>query len=293
MSSIDDISAVLGKKVSYSSKYDPGILVREKRSRNRDQYAIDEKNLKFVGYDNWNAYEISFLLTNGYPISGVAKIVYACDNPYLVESKSLKLYLNSFNMEKMGDNPLTAISNFTAQVETDLSELLKADVQVHVFLRPEKSSNLWRQYTDINDTFDISKLKITEYNETPTLLRAEIDGSKRFQIAIRYLRSNCKITSQPDWGTAFIHYKGDISVKLESLAQYIISFRNENHFHEEVCEMIFTRLYDTFAPKELMVACQYTRRGGIDINPIRATSEKLIPLDFQRAEAYFHRELQQ
>ena len=196
-------------------------------------------------------------------------------------------------MEKMGRTKDQAIANFTAQVETDLSELLEADVQVHVFLERERSTDLWKQYIDINDIIDISKLKIEHYDEAPEVLKIEAAGVTSFSLAINFLRSNCKITSQPDWGTAFIYYEGIRPIEIESIAQYIISFRNENHFHEEVCEMIFTRLQEKLAPKKLMVACQYTRRGGIDINPIRATHKELIPKAFTNAEAYFHRELQQ
>lgn len=196
-------------------------------------------------------------------------------------------------MEKIGTSIDEAINNFEKRVTKDLSNLLETDVQVHVFYAPEASQNFWKHYESIGTHINVSKLQITQYNENPNVLQIEEGAAKVLKVSIPFLRSNCKITAQPDWGTAFIYYEGRTGINLESLAQYVISFRNENHFHEEVCEMIYTRLLEKFTPKNLMVACQYTRRGGIDINPIRATHDELIPNTFKRADEFFHRELQQ
>ena len=260
---------------------DPGLLVGVRRSINRKQYNIDDYNLPFDGYDVWNAYEFSALTDSGFPVVGQVKIVYAADTLNIVESKSLKLYLNSFNMVKLGKDIISVLRTAGEIISHDLIKLLNTNVKVNIFGPDTTSiahhSPFTKGFKQI-DFADVADLK-WEYNENPALLKLNMNN-RILAVHTTSLRSNCRVTNQPDWGDVYIYMDGrscDAGVPTEeSVLQYIVSMRNENHFHEEICECIYKRLKDAFNPVELFVACLYTRRGGIDINPIRASSEELI-----------------
>ena len=280
-----NISKHLGQSSQYKSTYDRGLLVREPRSNNREYLNIFDDALPFVGSDTWNAYECSFLLKNGRPVTGVVKCVYSCSSKYIVESKSIKLYFNSFNMTKMGDNNDEAVKNFEEISARDLSELLQTDVKVsfHSGVRVNKKTsspdNEWdiEHYLNVDLLEDSGSLEYTQYTEDPSLLEAV---SRKREVEQKFysglLKSNCRVTSQPDWGDVFIHIKSKNAIDAHSILKYVISFRDECHFHEEICECIYKRLQDAFEPSELLVMCLYARRGGIDINPVRASSNDLI-----------------
>ena len=280
-----NISKHLGQSSQYKSTYDKGLLVREPRSNNREYLNIFDDALPFVGSDTWNAYECSFLLKNGRPVTGVVKCVYSCSSKYIVESKSIKLYFNSFNMTKMGDNNDEAVKNFEEISARDLSELLQTDVKVsfhsgvHVNEKTSSPDNEWdiEHYLNVDLLEDSEGLEYTQYTEDPSLLEAV---SRKREVEQKFysglLKSNCRVTSQPDWGDVFIHIKSKNAVDAHSILKYIVSFRDECHFHEEICECIYKRLQDAFEPSELLVMCLYARRGGIDINPVRASSNDLI-----------------
>tara|TARA_R110002167_G_scaffold121611_1_gene299979 strand:+ start:4990 stop:5919 length:930 start_codon:yes stop_codon:yes gene_type:complete len=280
-----NISKHLGQSSRYKSTYDKGLLVREPRSNNREYLNIFDDALPFVGSDTWNAYECSFLLKNGRPVTGVVKCVYPCSSKYIVESKSIKLYFNSFNMTKMGDGNDEAVKNFEEISARDLSELLQTDVKVsfHSGIRVNKKfsspDNEWdiEHYLNVDLLEDSGGLEYTQYTEDPSLLEAVSRGNEveqKFYSGL--LKSNCRVTSQPDWGDVFIHIKSKNAIDAHSILKYVISFRDECHFHEEICECIYKRLQDAFEPSELLVMCLYARRGGIDINPVRASSNDLI-----------------
>ena len=275
--------------------HDKSLLVPVPRSLNRLQYDIHDEKLPFVGCDLWNAYEVSFLLNNGYPLSGVLQLKYSAFSTNIVESKSLKLYLNSFNMEKLGKTSNQAIKNFLSIVLNDLVEavdITEKDVSV-AFFSPaadgkfyshNENDNLgtFGEFSRIESTRDITKLDFTSYKEDPSLLKAadpevvRLGGMLPQFITTNALRSNCRVTNQPDWGDVYLYVKGNKVIEPGSFLQYIVSMRKENHFHEEICEMIYKRVHDLLKPKEMLVACLYTRRGGIDINPIRASSNKVV-----------------
>lgn len=269
---------LLGKQVSYPNKYAPEILVAVPRSLNREIYGLEASSLPFCGVDVWHAYELGFLTKKGLPVTGVLKLVYPCNSEFIVESKSLKLYLNSFNMGKYGDSAVHGIEIILKTIGNDLSQLLKTSVT------PKFFSDI-----AIEMPFDFSGFEILEkhsemeslcfevFTETPSLLVGKDSPTNELRVATHLLRSNCKITHQPDWGSAFIYMKGNKQPSLPPLLQYIVSIRNENHFHEEICEMIYKRLLDVFIPEELMVTTIYTRRGGIDICPVRASHPRLLP----------------
>lgn len=267
----------LGKQVDYPQTYAPNMLVAVPRVLNREYYALDEKNLPFVGVDSWHAYELSFLTTRGLPVSGLLKLVYSATNPSLVESKSLKLYLNSFNMHTFGGTAQEGIEEVTTIITTDLSKLLETEVSVHFFSTETEAHDFdFENYLILENQKHVNELSFTHYTETPALLTTE-SHTTLIKVASHLLRSNCKITHQPDWGTAYIHLKGAKTPTLDGLLAYLISIRNENHFHEEICEMIYKRLWDAFQPDELAVTCIYTRRGGIDICPSRVSDINLLP----------------
>ena len=286
MSKLDNknISKHLGQSSQYKSEYDASLLVREPRSSNRKHLKIKEKSLPFIGCDVWNGYEVSALTNNGVPVCGVAKVVYPANSKYIVESKSMKLYWNTFNMTKMGDTFDKVVKNIEETASKDLSNYLKTDVRVTVFTTSESFTND-NPYNDSNysrlentDEIDVDSFYVNVYSETPSLLETKHLNStnKPYKVMSSLLKSNCRVTSQPDWGDVFISLEGTNHPSDKELLKYIISFRDECHFHEEICETIFTRLNNTFEPRSLMVACLYVRRGGWDINPIRTTHEYLI-----------------
>ncbi len=287
MTKIEDIASVhLGKAGDGSvvkpyvtpDSVDPSLLVGVPRVLNRTAYEIDEADLPFEGSDTWNCYEFSTLADNGFPVSGLLRIVYSSDSPNIVESKSLKLYLNSFNMMKNGDSSDIICNNIENRIYEDLSKCLGTE-ELDVVLNFEQGLTrkpIEGDFIQVENYVDPVDITFDHYNESPDILEVvESDNyPKLWRSAV--LRSNCRVTNQPDWGDVYIAIKGAKTVTPESLLQYIVSMRKENHFHEEICECIYKRLYDRFNPAELFVACLYTRRGGIDINPVRASSSHLL-----------------
>ena len=280
-----NVSKVLGKTVDYPDQYDSSILVREPRQSNREHLSLSDNNLPFCGYDIWNAYEVSCLTRKGFPVTGIAKIVYPCDNKYIVESKSLKLYLNSFNMTLMGDTSREARELVTERVADDLSNLLETNVTVKIFSPNDVDSTsldpyFENNYITLESMASSDQAYFTKYTETPALLDRSYITVRDYMVRQYYhsslLKSNCRVTNQPDWGDVYISMKGEKTVNPEHLLEYIVSFRDENHFHEEICETIYKRLWDIFTPAELAVTCLYARRGGIDINPTRVSHIDLL-----------------
>lgn len=271
----------LGQQSSYPQHYDPSVLVAVPRYLNREQYNIEAKELPFEGFDVWHAYEFSFLTQKGAPVAGMLKIVYPCNNEFLVESKSLKLYLNSFNMSNYGQTLAQGIELVLEIITTDLSNLLQCTVAVHFFdYKAAPAASDFDDFNILEELINFDELQCKTYTETPALLKANTAGGT-VNWGTHLLRSNCKITHQPDWGTLYLFMEGQSLPTPESFLEYLVSLRNENHFHEEICEMVFKRLTDIFSPQKLMVTCMYTRRGGIDINPVRvmpgtATPDQLI-----------------
>jgi len=263
-------------------KYDTSLLFRIPRSENRVHYGIEETQLPFVGFDVWNCYEVSFLTENGLPVSRVMKLVYAADSTYLVESKSLKLYLNSFNMDHFGKTIAKAEERVGVTVSHDLSILLETQVYVSLFdsrceIRQPFPAFIHKDLAHMVPVKIQEAILFTHFNETPGLLRSKLsDSMHTYVFRTDMLRSNCRVTNQPDWGDLFVQMTTRHEIELSSVIEYLVSFRKENHFHEEVVEMIYKRFHDIFIPDTLMVAAMYTRRGGIDINPIRASHPDLL-----------------
>ncbi len=269
---------VLGKQISHPREYAPEILVAVPRKLNREQYNISNNALPFVGVDAWHAYEVGFLTTNGLPVVGVLKLVYSCESEFLVESKSLKLYLNSFNMGRYGTTKKEGISVVLEIIKKDLTSLLRVDVDLTFHSKYNDDVFDFKDFLLLEEEHGAESIKFKSYNEDQSLLKSVVtEHVNHYKVSTNLLRSNCKITHQPDWGSAFIHIITKHQIDKLSLLKYLVSIRDENHFHEEICEMLYKRLMDHFQPEVLMVACLYTRRGGIDICPIRTNAKEYLP----------------
>ena len=282
------IDTVLGKNTTeYRQTYAPDYLVPINRQDNRDGLGILAADLPFTGFDIWHDYEASFLY-NGYPVNGILKLVIPASSPKTVESKSLKLYLFSFIMQEMGKRLLgtkqDAILEYESVIRKDLSDLIGAPITVcfheagqqtlSCLDNPDLYMRDGMSIKNLDAQVDLATLGAPVYQETQGILTAdEPTPNKELFIVTDSLKSNCKVTHQPDWGQLYIHMKGPKQPTLESLFKYIVSFRGENHFHEEIVECVFKRLLDNFQPEELDVMAFYTRRGGIDICPMRSTRD--------------------
>lgn len=264
-------SKYLGKKVNGSEEYNSSLLVAVPREENRKHYNIENKSLPFLGYDVWHAYEFSTMTENGIPVTRLLKLKYDCNNDYIIESKSLKLYFNSFNMSKFGNNIDECLEICKNIITKDLSKKLKTNVHVNFLDDNIERINIFSKFRNIMENINQESLKIEKFKESPELIKVETtDIIEKYYLKFDSLRSNCRVTHQPDFGDVFIYYKSVKHINESSLVQYLTSFRSEYHFHEECCEMIFKRLYDILDDNdELFVAALYTRRGGIDISPVR------------------------
>ena len=277
---VDIASKHLGKVGGdgYKDTYAPELLVKVPRYLNREGYGLTSDS--FVGVDTWNAYEVSAITTKGQPVAGMLKIVCPSDSEFHVESKSIKLYLNSFNMTRIGETAADCILGIEARVKRDLDELLETNTTVSFYGDKEDAKALtFSDYEDISNIVDLDQIDFTAFQSDASQLTVQDTNEEAKWIKLKsgLLRSNCRVTNQPDWGDVFIKMKSNKLPAADSLAKYIVSHRTVSHFHEEICEMVFKHLTDAYKPEQLMVACLYTRRGGIDINPIRASHSGLVP----------------
>lgn len=264
-------SKFLGKKVAGSENYDPSLLVAIPREENRKQYNLNSKDLPFNGWDIWHAYEFSAMSSNGVPVTRLLKLKYSPNSKFLVESKSLKLYLNSFNMSRFGSSIKECLDICKNKIEHDLSEKLQTKVEANFIDDNASKINICENFQNIMQFVDEKELKIDKFKEAPEVLTVEqINEAKEYFLTFDSLRSNCRVTHQPDFGDLYLYYKSKKHIEEGNLVKYLTSFRSEYHFHEECCEMIFKRLYDLLDEgDELFVCALYTRRGGIDICPSR------------------------
>jgi 7-cyano-7-deazaguanine reductase len=181
-------------------------------------------------------------------------------------------------MERYGNSVAEGIEILLKTIKKDISKLLNCNIQLCFFDIDTKNSQFdFYDYLLLEKSFDIEKINFNYFTETPELLLENKNDLKEIKVATHLLRSNCKITRQPDWGSIYIYMKGNTLPDNKSLLKYLVSIRNENHFHEEICEMIYYRLWTLFCPDTLMVTSIYTRRGGIDICPVRVSEQNLLP----------------
>ncbi|HHF1961121.1 TPA: NADPH-dependent 7-cyano-7-deazaguanine reductase QueF [Haemophilus influenzae] len=261
-------SLKLGQKTEYASQYDRTLLQPVPRALNRDGLGITQNQPFTIGADIWTAYEISWLNEKGLPQVAIADIYLDYQSQNLIESKSFKLYLNSFNQSKFAD--------FNAVQQTmqgDLSECAQGDVKVR--LNPVAVYDSQKIDHLQGDCIDEQDIEITSYEFNADWLKDCVsDEIVEEKLVSHLLKSNCLITNQPDWGTLHIHYVGK-KIDHEKLLRYVVSFRQHNEFHEQCVERIFCDLMHYAKPEKLTVYARYTRRGGLDINPFRSNFENL------------------
>lgn len=261
-------SLKLGQKTEYASQYDRTLLQPVPRALNRDGLGITQNQPFTIGSDIWTAYEISWLNEKGLPQVAIADIYLDYQSQNLIESKSFKLYLNSFNQSKF--------ANFNAVQQTmqrDLSECAQGDIKVR--LNPVAVYDSQKIDHLQGDCIDEQDIEITSYEFNADWLKDCVsDEIIEEKLVSHLLKSNCLITNQPDWGTLHIHYVGK-KIDHEKLLRYVVSFRQHNEFHEQCVERIFCDLMHYAKPEKLTVYARYTRRGGLDINPFRSNFENL------------------
>lgn len=254
----------LGKVSAYQTEYDPTLLFPIPRQAKRDELGLlAGSTLPFFGMDIWNAYEVSWLNLRGKPQIAIVSVMAPADSANIIESKSFKLYLNSFNQTK-----LAGVDALRSLLQTDLSAGFGAPVQVSI-KTPEQFDELTLQTLDglLLDRLDI---EVDDYLPNVQLLKADHSTPVVEETLISHLlKSNCLVTGQPDWGSVAIHYIG-APIDQEGLLRYLIGFRNHNEFHEQCVERIFVDIQRQCKPQKLSVYARYTRRGGLDINPWRS-----------------------
>lgn len=261
-------SLKLGQKTEYASQYDRTLLQPVPRALNRDGLGITGNQPFTIGADIWTAYEISWLNEKGLPQVAIADIYLDYQSQNLIESKSFKLYLNSFNQSKFAD--FNAVQQ---TMQRDLSECAQGDVKVR--LNPVAVYDSQKINHLQGDCIDEQNIEITSYEFNADWLKDCVsDEIVEEKLVSHLLKSNCLITNQPDWGTLHIHYVGK-KIDHEKLLRYVVSFRQHNEFHEQCVERIFCDLMHYAKPEKLTVYARYTRRGGLDINPFRSNFENL------------------
>ena len=255
----------LGREVAYPSHYDPGLLFPIPRAQARDEIGIDAQALPFIGHDRWHAYELSWLDPRGKPVVATATLEIPATAPFLIESKSLKLYLNSLNAARFA-----SADDVRDTLIADLSRAADAPVRVAFGLPPFAVSD----DAVLIDTLDIA---VDDYGP-PNAAHLAIDGDAIVTETLRseLLKSNCPVTGQPDWASVRIDYRGP-KIDRAGLLRYLVSFRDHAEFHEQCVERIFVDLQSRCRPQTLSVEARYTRRGGLDINPWRATPGTPLP----------------
>lgn len=256
----------LGKNSSYSDIYTPSLLYPIPRQPIWQELGLDPERLPFHGVDVWNSYEVSWLTPSGKPeVTAVEFIFPVTANARIVESKSFKLYLNSFNQTVFSDR-----SEVLRTLESDLSVTAQAPVMVRLLgMSRLQQAGIARLPGECLDDLDV---RIDTYDYSPQLLQLAPEGGQvRETLHSNLLKSNCPVTGQPDWGSVLISYAGP-AIDKASLLRYLVSFRQHADFHEQCVERIFLELHKLLGDQcELTVYARYLRRGGLDINPWRST----------------------
>ena len=271
----------LGKTSAYADQYDPSLLFPLARETQRSEIGI-RGSLPFLGADLWTAFELSWLNAKGKPQVAIAHITVPCESSHMVESKSFKLYLNSFNSTRMD-----SADAVRERLREDLSRAIwgggtvKSSAGVRLLL-PElfECEPVKALEGLLIDRLDVD---CDTYQPAPALLTAAFGEKPVDEVLVSdLLKSNCLVTGQPDWGSVQIRYSGP-QIDQAGLLKYIVSFRNHNEFHEQCVERIYMDIMARCKPSRLMVYARYTRRGGLDINPWRSSHPQLPPANTRTA----------
>ena len=265
----------LGKPSAYADQYDASLLFAMPRAPKRAELGITGTP-PFFGADMWTAFELSWLNLRGKPQLALVHITVPCESPNIIESKSFKLYLNSFNNTRFAD-------------ARDVRERIRADIGAAVgvgigikTLGPELFD---QEPVHEMDGLNLDRLDVEciHFTPAPELLFAEFDEPPVTEtLTSNLLKSNCLVTGQPDWGGVQISYSG-AQINQEGLLQYLVSFRNHHEFHEQCVERIFMDVWARCKPIKLSVYARYTRRGGLDINPFRTSYPQGLPPNVRTA----------
>lgn len=265
----------LGKASGYTDQYDASLLFPIPRADKRAEIGVT-KVPPFFGADMWTLYELSWLNMRGKPQVALAHITVPCESPNIVESKSFKLYLNSFNNTRFAD-------------AREVRERIRADVSfatgVGIGIKTIGPELFDREPVHEMDGMNLDRLDVEclHFTPAPELLFAEFDEPPVTEtLTSNLLKSNCLVTGQPDWGSVQIAYSGP-AINQEGLLQYLVSFRNHNEFHEQCVERIFMDVWARCKPIKLSVYARYTRRGGLDINPFRCSYPVQPPVNTRTA----------
>ncbi|MCZ8166392.1 NADPH-dependent 7-cyano-7-deazaguanine reductase QueF [Silanimonas sp.] len=262
-------TSTLGQSVAFPSSYDAGLLFPIPRTEARSKLGLDEA-LPFVGVDLWNAYELSWLDLRGKPQVALAEFRVPATSPNLVESKSFKLYLNSFAQERLAN-----ADALRATLIADLSAAAGASVSVSLIA--PTSPQAFPVSVLPGELIDGVAIAIEHYGPpAPELLKSDAQETVEETLVSHLFRSNCPVTGQPDWASLQIAYTGP-RIDRAALLRYLVSFRTHSDFHEACVERIFLDLRARCAPVKLSVYARFTRRGGLDINPFRALPGAAMP----------------
>ena len=271
----------LGKNSAYVDQYDASLLFPIPRAVKREELGIRSAPI-FLGTDLWTAFELSWLNLKGKPQVAIAHITVPAESTHIIESKSFKLYLNSFNATRFVD--AQAVRDCMREdLDTALwhGGQIMARCGVKIILPEEFDKEPVHELDGLN--LDRMDIECTHYQPAPELLRAQKDEAPVTETLVSHLlKSNCLVTGQPDWGSVQISYSGD-QIDQAGLLQYIVSFRNHNEFHEQCVERIFMDIWTRCKPLKLSVYARYTRRGGLDINPWRTSHPQSPPPNIRTA----------
>ncbi|MDR7376169.1 7-cyano-7-deazaguanine reductase [Rhodoferax ferrireducens] len=272
----------LGKSSAYIDQYDASLLFPIPRAVKRAEIGLADKAAPFFGADLWTAFELSWLNLRGKPQVALAHITVPCETPNIVESKSFKLYLNSFNNTRFADAAMVQ-----ARIRSDISEAAwrGSDTPSTVGVRILLPEMFDREPVHELDGLSLDRLDMDfdTYSPDPSLLSAALDEAPVSEVLTsNLLKSNCLVTGQPDWGSVQISYSGP-QIDQAGLLKYLVSFRNHNEFHEQCVERIFMELWTRCKPIKLSVYARYTRRGGLDINPYRTSHPGALPGNIRTA----------
>jgi 7-cyano-7-deazaguanine reductase len=273
--------SLLGKPAAYRDRYAPELLYPIAREPKRRELGIAGQ-APFFGADLWTAYELSWLTPRGKPVVALAHVTVPCESPNIIESKSFKLYLNSFS-----NTPFPSADEVTARMRADLAEALwrgsgaAGSVGVRLLGPDAFEGERVRELDGV--LLDRLDIECTQYTPEPALLTAAFDEQPVDEVLTSHLlKSNCLVTGQPDWGSVQVRYSGP-QIDQGGLLRYLVSFRNHNEFHEQCVERIFMDIRRQCRPTKLAVYARYTRRGGLDINPFRTSHPLALPANVRTA----------